>query len=191
MVNTFFVADNVYISASCLDNKRLNKQVVEALQIYNNIRNLKLLSTHYNIPFPLNSYSLYAWIRNIISRYKTDINSNPEIKLGFMYHPVILMWFHYEPALLHYTYVHRQECLKRGINNTITLNWNIHLELSSYPKWSRDPEFLIRHRSKLIEKNAQFYTPIFPNIPPQLIYFWPYTPKVGTAGIADINQKYK
>lgn len=246
MVNTFLVCTDFYISAKCIDNLRLNKQILEAMYIYRVIRNLKLLGTYYNMPPPLDNYMIYNWIREIIKKYKQenvqflfknsegipiiikkDIkmvqqsygqdvfiengkyklvdNQNPKkkpqfvdidklvflndalIKLGYVYHPVILMWFHYVPALILYIKIHVDEFISRGGNNRVNITL---LSDIIYPPWCNDSNFLIRHRSNLIRKLNNWYKPMFPEIPDNLLYFWPYTPKVGN-GISDSNKIYR
>ena len=257
MVNTFFVHENVYISAKCLDYLRLNKQTSEAITIYRNIFNLKLLGNYYKVGIPYNNYDLYTWIREVVALYKKEnslflfkengelikhpkgtkiiqqsynqkimsinngiielIDNNgkimkvPEnlfaglndhlVKLGYIYHPVILMWFNYIPALKHYINVHVAECKSRGYKNRITICSKEYEEdkqrnitvtpVELYPAWTRDNDFLIRHRSNLIRKMPKYYTSIFPNVSDDMQYFWPFTPKVGTKnGIDDKNKRY-
>jgi len=109
------------------------------------------------------------------------------IKLGYVYHPIIPMWFHYVPALLYYIKVHVDEFNFRGYSNRV----NIPLEgIVSYPPWCYEADFLIRHRSNLIRKNPQWYMPIFPGVINDMPYFWPYVPTVGN-GIDDSNKRYQ
>src|SRR5436190_20340141 len=71
MVNTFLVYSDVYLSAKCLDNLRLNKQITEAITIYKIIMKLKLLGNYYKVLIPDN-YQLYDWIRQVVTLYKKE-----------------------------------------------------------------------------------------------------------------------
>ena len=250
MVNTFFVDENVYISAKCLDFLRLNKQTSECLTIYRNIINLKILANYYKIELPKDDYEIYDWIRMIVAKYKKEefnflfkengeligidkkakvivqsfnqiiifdnekevilqdikgkqitVNKNlfvslkdKYIKLGYIYHPAILLWFNYIPALKHYINVHVAECKKRGAVNSINIEsdeYNKGVD-PEYPAWSKDPDFLIRHRSNLIKKDSVHYKKIWPSVNNDLKYFWPYALKVGSNnGISDKDKRYK
>jgi len=192
MVNTFFLDHNVYISAKCLDNKRLNQQVNEAHIIYKKIKDFRKLAQIYNSPIPTDDYQVYDWIRNIIKTYKADPNKDPSISVGYVYHPATLMWVNYFPALCHYLYVHQQECKSRGINaNTTVEETNPNLDMKEYPPWTRDAEFIIRHRSNMVRKNADRYSAYFPGVNGDLLYFWPFTPKTGKNGVSDKDKRYQ
>lgn len=244
MVNTFLVCQDFALSAKCLDNLRLNKQISEALYIYRVIRNLKLLGTYYNNPPPSDNYLLYDWIRVILKQYKAencillfkdgagqplrvnktvkmiqqsygqsvklengsyvliDTKTNKSkyvdidklvrindayVKLGYVYHTIIPMWFHYVPALIYYLKIHVNEFTNRGGTNRV----DIPLEsVVIYPPWCNDPDFLVRHRSNLIRKSNDWYGPIFPGISADMSYFWPYVPKVSN-GMSDTSKRYK
>jgi hypothetical protein len=255
MVNTFFVHENVYISAKCLDKVRLNKQTSECITIYRKIMSLKLLGAYYHTKFPTD-YELYDWVREVVAKYKIEgcifvfrengqldrlpngiklihqsynqeiiyeddmkvklkddkgktvtinkscfagLNDIP-VKLGYIYHPAVLLWFNYLSALKHYTMVHIEECKARGMQNSITLGYEYFnkdapiCEVSSsvnYPPWTKDGDFLIRHRSNLIRKDKEYYAPIFPTVANDMQYFWPYANKVSSKnGIADNQRRY-
>jgi len=250
MVNTFFVHENVYISAKCLDFQRLNKQTSECITIYRNIINLKVLATYYKIELPKDDYEVYDWLRMVVARYKKEeynfifrengelvkINKKTKptiqsynqiiiteneievtlqdlkgkqititknlfvslkdnyVKIGYIYHPALLLWFNYIPALKHYINVHVAECKARGADNSINIEsdeYNKGID-PKYPPWTMDGDFLIRHRSNLIRKKPEYYSKIFPNVPDNLQYFWPYTVKVGSEnGLADKTKRYK
>lgn len=94
------------------------------------------------------------------------------IKLGYMYHPAILMWFNYESALKYYISVHIEECKRRGMTNNITLD---KLDQDyKVPEWTKDQDFLNRHKSNLIRKDHKYYSNIFIGISNDLEYLWPF-----------------
>jgi len=81
MVNTFLTCSPLEkdpktgfrgyrISASKLDFKRLNKQIVEGFQILNLVESFHILSKLFQNPIPRNPYKCYDWIRQIMKEYK-------------------------------------------------------------------------------------------------------------------------
>jgi hypothetical protein len=71
MVNTFLVCSDFEQSAKQLDNARLGKQRVEAVQIYDIIRHLHILSQLFNSTLPTNPYLGHEWIRSIAKQYNS------------------------------------------------------------------------------------------------------------------------
>ena len=201
MVNTFLVYSDFKKSAECLDPKRLGKQRAEALMIITILENIELLSKIFKLPKPDNPYEYHRWIRELGTRYKQSgwflfWQDNKLSKVarddcpketryamtkagvrfiraaGWFYHPAVLMWIGYDDALKEYLNVHIDRWVELGYNNNMKkyqLPENI-----KYPPWSRDHQFLESHRSNLIRKDYDFYTPLFPDTEPDLEYIWPY-----------------
>jgi len=141
MVNTFLIYPNWIQSARRLDKKRIWKQVVEARQILQLIIDLKHIISFANF-----SYSNWEDIKSLIKDYKSsdkvfvrDENNNyqlilksissnflsynnnfKEVKLGFVYHPVVKMWWSYTEALKFYINIHITECISRGMKSDIS-----------------------------------------------------------------------
>ena len=236
MVNTFFIHTDVYTSAKSLDYFYLNKQTYDAVTIYRNIFNIKLLAAYYSKAIPKDPCEVYAWIRDIVNIYKkenciflfrengeliklplgsklvqqnynqkiVEINENKVILksnsgfisiididkfvgindyivgLKYIYHPAILLWFNYLPALKHYINVHVTECKVRGYENYINIYSKEYSNgiIPEYPPWTKDENFITRHKSNLIRKMPSYYTKMFTDIRNDMQYLWPYTPEI-------------
>jgi len=69
MVNTFLVSSDFRESASKLDFRRLNKQIVESHQILTLVESFHVLGKMFNDPVPSDNYKCYDWIRKIKKQY--------------------------------------------------------------------------------------------------------------------------
>ena len=87
-------------------------------------------------------------------------------------HPAVKMWVGYENALKAYTNAMIREWIDRGYNNSMVLYYADRIE---YPWWFGDENFHRSHRSRLIQKNKEFYLPLFPSDDGYngYKYFWP------------------
>lgn len=99
---------------------------------------------------------------------------------GWVNHPATKMWKGYEPYLVYeYLVPSLREWKRRGYANDKCL---IHLgEISFYvgpdeerivPPWLTE-EFMLRHKSMLIQKKPEHYKKYWPNTPDNLEYLWP------------------
>lgn len=156
MVNLFITHFDYTTSAKNLDNKRLGKQRVEALQILNLIQDLKFLSQRYNKPRPINPYDFRAWVRTLASLYKKEpirlYRGDHCITLGFVYHPAILMFLGYEDSLKRYINAHIQEWISRGFENTMQ-TYKTYKE--DQPIFTLDPTFHRNHKAALLTKEIE------------------------------------
>ena len=158
MVNTFLIDKDFATSATLLDPKRLGKQRVEAFQILNLLLALRAIAHHLNTSFPTLEDPLAEkkeWIKLLVRIYKTRPDL-PEYRLGFVYHPAVVMWMNYEVALAKYINVHIDEWIKRGYKNTM----DKYLLDESYfiqPKWLTN-EFIKRHKGSLMVKAPAYYS---------------------------------
>ena len=89
---------------------------------------------------------------------------------GWVNHPVTVMWRGYESALQKYQNYTIAEWIKRGYKNNMTFE-NILLEVKM-PPWFGDERLHKSHRSNLLRKDWEYYSPFF-NEDPTLPYFWP------------------
>lgn len=69
MVNTFLTSSDFRESASRLDFKRLNKQIIESFQILNLVESFRVLGKMFADPVPSDNYKCYDWIRKIKKKY--------------------------------------------------------------------------------------------------------------------------
>lgn len=142
-MQTFLPFPDFRQSAAVLDRARLGKQRVEALQV------LRAL---------------------VIPEY------------GWQSHPAVQMWMGYVPAMTMYGLAMVDEWTARSGEDTTRekiMEFAPQAAHPAYaakipmPPWLGNPELHLSHRSKLIAKDPQFYTPLFPGTEPDLEYFWP------------------
>lgn len=79
---------------------------------------------------------------------------------GWKYHPAVKMWVGYEEALKHYMNLCIKEWINRGYLNTMEI---VEVGEIVYPWWLGVEDFHRAMRSRLIEKNKDFYLSKFPN----------------------------
>lgn len=154
MVQTFLVDSDFAISASKLDRARLGKQRLEARQILGMIEFLRELGDHFEIPIPTNPYERREWIRQIMKLYNL-FDIPPEhrpIKLGFIYHPAVLMWLGYDEALKEYINAHIIEWISRGYKNTLEIYALTTTSNERRPDWTNDPKLHENHKAALYRK---------------------------------------
>ena len=102
---------------------------------------------------------------------------------GWQNHPATLMWSGYIPALTAYGLAMTDEWLARGHADTVREQL---VEFApeadgaapDLPPWFGDPQFHQSHRSNLMGKDPDFYTPRFPGTPADLPYVWPAPARV-------------
>ena len=106
-------------------------------------------------------------------------------KGAWVRHPAVLMWKHYDMALLEYLRAIKDECVTRGIQTE--KNWNAIMEIDSrnwnrgsnviMPPWWNDERVHESHRNNLYVKDSVYYT-IFSDAKrvtccDSCNYFWP------------------
>lgn len=166
LLNTFLCCSSFHQSARWLDRRRLGKQRVEAQQVLHLVTALEYLGSKsvYNDPLPKNTGVRYDWVRRIAKRFKDDpvkakykhpMTGNP-ISLGFVYHPIVLMWLGYSDALKVYITAHIDEWTARGYKNTMK---RYDVVASKRPKWCKRKDIHLRHRSQLLYKEIDRQEP--------------------------------
>jgi len=153
-MQTFITELDWAISARRLDPKRLNKQILEAGQIF-----ATLVPEHYRIVFPNGNGPSKAWTN----------------------HPAVKMWKGSELWLLDYLMKHALVQRERTRNMHVVgkrvdeadILWSSASVGSVFPTWTTDEAFLNSHRSKLLRKDRQFYAKYGWNVPDNLPYVWP------------------
>jgi hypothetical protein len=148
-MQTFLPYAEFDASARVLDLKRLGKQRVEVIQI------LRALT----VPG-------YAWGS----------------------HPAVLMWKGYEEALGRYGLTMCEVWAGRGFGDTCSTTIVTDLAaagvhaIRSYaelhangalPPWLFDERLHLSHRSALVRKDPEHYGRLFPDVPPDVPYYWP------------------
>jgi hypothetical protein len=192
---TFLVDPDFRISASQLDNARLGKQRVEALQILLLLRKLHLVALLIDVAIPAREISISRkrmWIKELVRMYRESpvrilaqrdgvvlqvSSDKPHDKLGWFSHPIVAMWFGYEEALVEYLHAHLSEWIKRGFVNTM-----IFQDFQGkvvYPDWIFESRVHDNHRGALLKKEIvrkekRWYTlkDSFVNSSPFTDYIW-------------------
>jgi hypothetical protein len=148
-VQTFLPYADFERSARALDLKRLGKQRVETIQI---VRAL--------------TWAGYGWAN----------------------HPAVLMWKGYEEALGRYGFTCCEVWTELGFDDTCERT--IATDLNSFgisgirtqaelaaadalPSWLGNEDLHRSHRSALVRKEPEHYSPLFADVPDDLPYHWP------------------
>jgi hypothetical protein len=156
-MNTFLPYADFMESAKVIDKKRCWKQVVEAKQIIN------ILETKANLGLAINDY---VKAEDALSKVITWSN-----------HPAVKMWEGYIEALKHYYNIFLSTCLTEHKINTklefisckystpeaTILHVHQYWTKNEKPWWLGNEDFHRAMRSRLIEKDREFYLPLFPN----------------------------
>lgn len=90
---------------------------------------------------------------------------------GWVNHPATRMWRGYEDALKLYHNVCIEEWVKRGYKNTMQLK-DVPEDLEM-PWWLGDEKLHASHRSKLLEKDFDYYSVFNWLEKPGMAYWWP------------------
>ena len=150
-----FLADITFKScAEVLDNRRLNKQRIECLQIYNACTGI---------------------------RHKADgTEAGPAI--GWRTHPAVRMWKGYEAFLCMYAVYICAECDARGIADNANIKEFFSSRVTRHefkiPRWwynlNERNKIIHTHQCNLVRKDFSFYSPKFPAVHPSQIYTTDY-----------------
>jgi hypothetical protein len=107
---------------------------------------------------------------------------------GWQTHPAMQMWRGYVPALTRYALDMVDEWTNRGhADSTRPLITEFAPEAANdgqalaMPSWLGDEALHLSHRSNLVRKAPEFYSPLFPGVPNDLPYVWPGTDPVVAA----------
>jgi hypothetical protein len=144
-VQTFLPYADPRASAACLDDRRLGKQRVETFQVLRAI-----------------TWPTYGW----------------------KHHPVTRMWRGFVPALVAYGLACVDEWAARGHADAtraalleftagVEPDWDELHDTGGLPPWIGDEAFHLSHRSALVQKEPEFYRPLFGDVPDDLPYVWP------------------
>lgn len=141
-MQTFLPYKSFRDSALCLDNKRLGKQRVEVLQIYNTLTGKS-----------------YGW------------KNHPAVKMWKGYeHALVeygivicLEWIRrgYKDTLLEKFISYKTELLKENKER-----------INEFPKWLGDDKFHASHRSNLLRKDKKWYSQFGWKEPDDMPYVW-------------------
>ena len=152
-MQTFLPYPDFTASAAALDSKRLGKQRVEALQVLRAVTRVT-----------------YGWKR----------------------HPAVRMWVGYAEGVAAYGMATCLEWVARGGADTVAGTIGVDLaeaglpsvprtqhELArayALPDWIGDERVHRSHQAALVRKDPAYYGGMFPDVDPELPYFWPGAP---------------
>jgi hypothetical protein len=152
-VQTFLPYPDFAASAAALDSKRLGKQRVEALQVLRAVTRVT-----------------YGWKR----------------------HPAVRMWVGYGEGVGAYGIATCREWVARGGADTVAGTIGVDLaaaglpsvprtqqelaRVHALPEWIGDERVHVSHQAALVRKDPAFYGALFPDVDPELPYFWPGAP---------------
>lgn len=142
-MQTFLPYKNFKKSAQCLDYRRLNKQILEAKQIYD----------------------------VLTGRAKKRIKKDGSTYTAWENHPATNMWRGYEDALALYHNTFLGEWVARGYNNN--RDYLEHCESPELPWWIGNSRLHQSHRSNLLRKDRKFYSRYWPWDGDDASYYWP------------------
>ncbi len=162
-MQTFLPYDDFKMCAHVLDDRRLGKQRVEALQILKTLRTGPIQ----NSLTPSHQF-----------KYKDGLYTR---KTPWYNHPAVRMWKGYETALIYYLHAmcyewtanrkFKDTCWIKGIQVGYRPS-NVGVEVTM-PPWMGNISFHISHQSNLLRKSKKHYGKFFLNVPDNLPYFWP------------------
>jgi hypothetical protein len=143
-MQTFLPYKSFARSARCLDNRRLGKQRVEAMQIL-------------------------------------DVLCGEKAKTGWRNHPAVLQWKGHEGALYAYLEDVCAEWVRRGFDNSgmavhlrrLTSSYRVLRTHTALPPWLGKKAFHNSHRSRLLQKDKDFYSQYGWKVPLDLECVWP------------------
>lgn len=179
MVNTFLICASFEESMRQLDWRRLGKQRVEALQIYNALRRSHIIAKFLSLPVmpSLQDYPGFdgdflreQWYTTVYKCYRDSgqtfyeketsfgyeyskhpyFQSKP-IGSGFVMHTACLMWIGYEQALKYYINAAIREWQRRGHQNTMK-EYLLFEDEIHYPWWVFSEAFHNSNKSALLRK---------------------------------------
>jgi len=174
-MQTFLPYPDFVQTSKVLDNKRLGKQRVEALQI------LQVLAIGpYQMLINYRQDNTPVWEScNLEEFNESKKNKTPTVRKTPWYnHPAVQMWRGYDRSLVEYGFNICNEWSARGFRDTCypkfrSIECNIEHLPVVIPYWIGDNNFHCSHQSNLIRKLPEYYTKYFPGTPNNLAYIWP------------------
>lgn len=105
-----------------------------------------------------------CWKQVVEARQIIDVLEGK--KVGWANHPAVKMWYNYEKYLKLYFDVFLEVCKTKHRINTKYISYGMYgrtFDASDVPWWFGKKKFHRSHRARLIEKDRDFYLPLFPN----------------------------
>lgn len=168
-MQTFLPYPDLLKSVQCLDNKRLGKQRVEAMQILRiNIQG-ETIAYKWEIDKNGGKYKKLLW-------FKPLDEGDGVINTPWYNHPAVRMWRGYETCLEVYMNCCIWEWKQRGFKNSMFYCATTFLDLidaNNFPSWFGNKDFHNSHKSNLLRKDYDYYHRYNWNVSNNLPYVWP------------------
>lgn len=184
-MQTFLPYDDFAESLTCLDPKRLNKQISECFQILRALKYSPIEQFHRkHYKEERKAKAAYIKLKAAYIKLKYDFHKKGgykqtrpnKYKRAWTNHPAARMWKGYEDGLCAYAYM---ACLIQ-INRDLVKEPHMYMEAFkiaatieySYPPWFGNDDFHASHRSNLLRK-SDYYNQFGWIEPNDLPYIWP------------------
>lgn len=166
-MQTFFPHPSISKSVELLDNARLNKQRIEAMQILN------ALGMNPNDHDCVRALQQTARDPTLImqQRLRQCSAADPAKRTGWTNHPAVVMWREHPATLAEYGLEVEFECRDRGLEPSIACHDHFRTILAALSKWKQRSKrpwwagssvFHVSHQLNLIYKDPVHYEPLFP-----------------------------
>lgn len=102
------------------------------------------------------------------------------VRGGWKNHPASRIWRGFEYQLAEYGKVVCRVWRDRGFKDNCLVKFTelqASFPVCSPPPWFGDEDFHRAHQSNLVRKDPAFYGPLFPGVPSDLPYVWPFSPE--------------
>jgi len=127
------------------------------------------------LPFSDFTASAHVLDRQRLGKQRVEawqiLNALSRTSGGWINHPAVRMWAGHEASLCDYARAICDEWISRGYKDTMRDRFPT--ASGEPPTWVGDEAFHMTHRSMLIQKNPDYYRPLFPGTPEDLEYIWP------------------
>jgi len=110
--------------------------------------------------------------KQILDIIEGKAEPNEHGKIAWINHPAVKMWEGYANCLRYYINCIIREWVSRGFKNNMESERCMIFSIV-YPDWIGNKEFHDSHKSKLLEKNKEFYSQYNWDVEPDLPYYWP------------------
>lgn len=131
------------------------------------------------LPYPSFRRSAQALDDRRLGKQRVEVlqilNALCGVTPGWRNHPAVRMWRGYERALVLYGRVVTREWCRRGFADTVE-DKLVRLAPPGHgrlPPWVGREALHRSHQSALVRKNPAYYGRLFPDVPPDLPYYWP------------------
>lgn len=176
-MQTFLPYGDFRETVKVLDNKRLNKQKVECLQIIRTNLMGKYIYICRDCGCSVTNLEKNKIISNYCDSCKKIQTFNFYKMVPWINHPAVRMWRDGLGCLVRYSFEILEECKKRGFKDTLESKLKDYLYLTQTspfaPSWLGNERLHSSHRQALLFKNFNWYSKFGWKEQPKYEYYWP------------------